>query len=132
MSRIRIADSIRLRGLHLVARAALRLASPPRAIRLVRNAAWISRPLGDLAQARAAEDVLRGSGSCLTRSVTIAARLSGSEVVIGADRWSSRSALDAHAWVELDGERLDPARGREFVFGEIARLAVSQETRGRR
>lgn len=126
MNRLSMSDAIRLRGLHLIARAALRLTSPPLALRLVGRVSWLSRPLGDLAKARAAEDALRGSGTCLTRAVTVSSRLRRSEVVIGADPWSSGSAPQAHAWVELDGERLEPARGREFVFGEIARLRVTR------
>jgi hypothetical protein len=125
MTRMALSDSIRLRGLHWVARAALRLVSPPAAIRVVRRVAWISRSLGDVAQARAAENILRGSGSCLTRSLKIAALLRGSEVVIGADPWPSRPGPHAHAWVELEGERLDPVGSGKFAFGEIARLAVS-------
>ncbi len=62
---------------------------------------------------------LRG-GSCLTRSMTVAARLAGASVVIGVPRPGNE--FQAHAWVEQDGRPLlasDP-RG-----DEIARFASS-------
>jgi hypothetical protein len=80
----------------------------------------------DLESARAADRLLR-SGSCLSRAVTIAARLQGADIVIGIDPWHSKSAeTRAHAWVELAGERLRPNEGRQFVFGEILRLGPEE------
>jgi hypothetical protein len=123
--RISLLDAARLRAVHCVARAALRFTSPARALRIVGRVASISPPLRDLPEARAAEALLARSGSCLTRAVTVASRLAGSEVVIGADPWRAGSGSPhAHAWVELGGQRLDPASGREFLFGELARLRV--------
>lgn len=63
---------------------------------------------------------LRG-GSCLTRSMTVAARLPGAAVVIGVPR--PGRDFEAHAWVEQDGVPLlatDP-RG-----AEIARFACAR------
>jgi hypothetical protein len=59
-------------------------------------------------------------GSCLSRSLAIAARLPGSTVVIGVDpRRSAR--LSAHAWVELGSEIIDGAM-RPVTEEQIARL----------
>ena len=60
---------------------------------------------------------LGGPGSCLSRSLAIAARAPGSEVVIGVTR--KESGLEAHARVEIDRRplsRTDPQGD------EIARL----------
>jgi hypothetical protein len=65
---------------------------------------------------RAAQE-LEGSGTCLTRALTISARLPGAQVVIGSDGFP-HEAFGAHAWVERDGVIIgtDPSRY------EIARL----------
>jgi hypothetical protein len=59
-------------------------------------------------EARAAAHALARTGSCLSRSLAVASRLPGAEVVIGADpRWSAK--FTAHAWVEWKDEVVDSA-----------------------
>ncbi len=103
--------------LHALARAALR-ALPPRDAKRIVDAA--ARPLGrfsSIERARRAADALDGSGTCLSRALTVASRLDGASVVIGVEPGRHVSMLHAHAWVELGGEPLrasDP-RGEELV-----------------
>jgi hypothetical protein len=113
------------RAIHLMVRAALRLTSAPRALRYVSRFARRLRPLEDLQQARRFQRALGRSGSCLSRALAVAARVPGAEVVIGVDPWGS-STTRAHAWVELDGERVDAGSIDSFGFGEMARLRVGR------
>ncbi len=102
-------------ALHVVSYVSLQLLPPQRAHALVLRAGALlpQRRSGDAVRRAAAR--LRG-GTCLSRSLTIAARAPGSEVVIGVGR---PSALNAHAWVELDGK---PLRATDPSGAEIARL----------
>jgi Transglutaminase-like superfamily len=108
-------------ALHWFVRAALRLAPPPRGLSWIDHVAARLHPLRDAEHALAMQRTLRSSGTCLSRSLTVAALLPDAEVVIGVDPWGARS-VRAHAWVEVDGTRIDPRSGDEFVFGELARL----------
>lgn len=107
-----------LRLLHVVARLALRLRSPIRAKRLIDGAGRLMSPFETPAEARRAADSLEGQGTCLSRALTVAARLPDSEVVIGVDP-STGSSLYAHAWVEFGG---CPLRQNDPGGQEIARL----------
>lgn len=110
---------IREHFLHVVARAALRALPPLDAKRVVDAAAV---PLGrypSLDRARAAAGTLDGTGTCLSRALTVAARLDGARVVIGVEPGRQISMLHAHAWVEIDGA---PLRASDPRGEEIARL----------
>jgi hypothetical protein len=123
--------SLQLRGLHWVARLALRVLPPIRAKRVVDSVARVARPLSSSADAADAQVVLRDRGTCLTRALTIAALLPGSEVVIGVNpRWQMR--LHAHAWVELNHR---PVAGTQeealgaFEEKSLARLSGAESCR---
>jgi hypothetical protein len=89
------------RLLHVVARIALLARSPLQARRIVDKVGRLLPPLS-LGEAMRIAQEIEGAGTCLTRALTVAARLPGSEVVIGADGGSKRP-FSAHAWVERDG-----------------------------
>jgi hypothetical protein len=105
--------------MHLISRMAL-LVLPPaaafRVVRLIGRRVPISRE-----DAQAYARSLR-RGTCLSRSMTVAARLPNARVVIGVNSNASRPvtfatkggrAISAHAWVDVDGEPLldDDAAG---------------------
>ncbi len=122
----------RMRALHLVARAALRLHPPLRAKEIVdRVGGWLPTLAGP-DQARSAVIALGPSGTCLSRALAVAARLPRAEVVIGVDVWTS-IAPTAHAWVEFEGSRIEtididpnsPNRAPQFSGAEIARLPAT-------
>ena len=115
-------------ALHVVARVALRVATPLRAKRIVDLAALATRrfmPLGNADSARVVASALDGHGTCLSRALTVAALLPGAEVVIGVDP-RVRRPLYAHAWVEHGGRAL---RGADVSGAEIARLANATRER---
>ena len=126
MSKLSTADALRLRGLHLLARIALRVRPPLGAKALVDQIGAKLPSLRGLHDARAGVQELFPAGSCLSRALTIAALLPGAEVVIGVD---SRCAgrLTAHAWLEIDSVRVDtdPVRRGHFP-DELARLPPGQ------
>jgi hypothetical protein len=111
-------------ALHLLAWLAVRTRAPLEAKRVVDLAGRALPPIPDADAARAVGRRLRG-GTCLSRALTIAARLPGAEVVI-AVRPGEKREVDAHAWVEL--ERV-PLNASEVVGEEIARLAPSRRRR---
>jgi hypothetical protein len=105
------------RLLHVVARLAVRASTPLRAKRIVDALGGLLPPLSVGEAMRIAQE-LEGAGTCLSRALTIAARLPRSQVVIGSDG-PTESSFAAHAWVERDGTIVSatpPARV------EIARL----------
>ena len=108
---------IETRLLHLVARLAERTQQPLRAKRLVDTLGHLLRPLDSREAMRDARK-LEGSGTCLTRALTIAARLPGSEVVIGTNGLPA-SAFSAHAWVVHNGTMISVG---EPAKHEITRL----------
>jgi hypothetical protein len=103
--------------LNVVARVALRTRTPLEAKRVVDA---IGRRLPPLStqKARRADQRLVRWGTCLSRSMAIASRLPGAEVVIGVDL-APGSGLAAHAWVERGGEVVSATHG---TLREIARL----------
>jgi hypothetical protein len=107
-------------ALHLIARAAVRWQSPLRAKRTVNAVAALLAPLSG--QPEAAEILARlWRGTCLTRSLAVAARLPGAEVVIAAG-WKAPEGAEsawAHAWVEYRGVPLKDEG--EFAGREVAR-----------
>jgi len=109
-------------GLHTAARLALLVATPLTAKRLVDGLGRRLPPYPESGAAAAAAHLLRGSGACLSRALTIAARLPRSEVVFGVDPRGS-AGLAAHAWVELEGGQVEGlVAGDVRRFEEIARL----------
>lgn len=102
--------------LHAVAKIAVRVVSPRTAERVVRRAGRALNPL-EFEEAQLLASRLRW-GSCLTRALTISARLPGSSVVIGVR--GGTLAFRAHAWVEHGGRPLRPG---DPAGTEIARFA---------
>ncbi|MGD0677648.1 MAG: lasso peptide biosynthesis B2 protein [Polyangiaceae bacterium] len=78
--------------------------------------------LGTVAEARRAARGLARYGTCLTRSLAVAARAPTADVVIAVDPRAG-SPLFAHAWVEIDGK---PIESTEVTGTVIARLAGSR------
>ncbi len=103
--------------LHVFARVAVRAATPLRAMRMVELAGGLLPPLSPLEALRVATE-LEGRGTCLSRSLAIAARLPFAEVVIGGSLAPGRP-FAAHAWVEHEGEAISATHGH---LHEIARL----------
>jgi hypothetical protein len=112
------------RTIHFVARSLLRVCSPDRALTALRS---LCSPLPALTNAGAARVLrsLAGRGSCLSRSLTVAARAPETTVAIGVD--PRRERFFAHAWVEADGRPLDASD----PAGEImVRLPASSAANG--
>ncbi len=107
-----------LHALNLAALVALAFMRPRDAHELIgRLGARLPHRL-DEAAARDAVARLKPVGTCLSRSLAIAARLPNAEVVIGV-RTEGVGAVRAHAWVELRGK---PLVDGEVVGQEMARL----------
>jgi hypothetical protein len=102
-------EAIAMHAIHGVARVALRLQSPYAARRTLDSLASWLRPFENVDEARAAGRTLARRGTCLSRSVAIAARLPGSKVVIGIDVRRSSQML-AHAWVQLGNDVVFPVK----------------------
>jgi hypothetical protein len=107
--------------LHATAWGLLRLMPPRKAFR------WTHRVASFLPSV-VAEDALEiasaldSHGTCLSRSLTLAARLHDAEVVIGVDGGTMRGqgvTFLAHAWVEVSGTPLRPS---DVIPGEIVRI----------
>jgi hypothetical protein len=64
---------------------------------------------------------LGASGTCLSRSLALAARAPSAEVVLGVHPQANGGFM-AHAWVEIDGQ---PLRGDDPAGREIARFGRS-------
>lgn len=119
--------ALRLKGLHWLARVALRLRPPLEAKAVVDRVAQHMPQLRGADDARAAVRALGPSGSCLSRAVAVAAILPGADVVIGIDVWRS-AQLAAHAWVEVDGECVDTNVDGSALPTELARLGPTFPT----
>lgn len=105
-----------LQILHGIAWIAIRIQKPLGAKRTVDFVGqWMPR-FKTVAEAKDAANSLDRQGTCLSRALTVAARLEGAEVVIGVD---ARGPVVAHAWVEVEGR---PLRPEDPSGGEIARL----------
>ena len=116
---------------HLVSRVALKVAAPQTAFRLM---SWLGRtkPL-TAAGAAAYTRRLGSSGTCLSRSISIASRLADARIAIGVmslrDRPVSGVAgglegwqvMRAHAWVELDGAPLTGHEASGTIIGHLER-----------
>ena len=82
MSRLTSGDTLRLHGLHWLARAALRAGRPLRAKALVDRVGRRFPLRGGVEVARAAVRELLPAGSCLSRALVIAATLPGAGLLI--------------------------------------------------
>ena len=92
---------------------------PP--IRAHRALCVVAAALPRLSREESARVLVRlQGGTCLTRSMTVAARLPGASVVIGVPRPGDE--FEAHAWVEQEGRPLLPS---DPMGEEIARFASS-------
>ena len=110
--------------LHVLARVAVRAATPLRAMRFVEAAGGWLPPLSTQ-QAQRVAAALEGRGTCLSRSLAIAARLPSAEVVIGGSLVPG-GPLAAHAWVERGGQAISPTHGH---LREIGRFKREPDTR---
>src|SRR5882762_6083138 len=104
--------------LNLTAFLALGVFRPRQARRLIERLASLPRSI-DEETARDAVERLKPLGTCLSRSLAIAARLPRAEVVIGVRKDEHQGDVRAHAWVELEGR---PLVDDEMVGEELARL----------
>jgi hypothetical protein len=111
-------SAIRDVSLHAVAWGLLKAYPPSRAHAILMRVGAHLRPIETADEARRVSRVIGRFGTCLSRSLAVAARLPVAEVVIGvAPR--QNAPLFAHAWVEIDGTPLDPA---EVAGSVIVRL----------
>ncbi len=107
-----------LHALNLAALVALAFMKPREVRGLMgRLGAKLHRDIDEVT-ARDAVGRLKPVGTCLSRSLAIAARLPNAEVVIGV-RKEGAGDVRAHAWVELGGK---PLVDGEVVGEELARL----------
>jgi hypothetical protein len=114
--------------LNALAYCALRVAPPIRANICVRRVARLYPMIENIEEARAMVKRLGSRGTCLSRSLAVASRCVGSEVVIGALGPGSGTAttsppqrpLQAHAWVEVGGT---PLLSDETSWRELGRLS---------
>jgi len=99
-------------ALNAAAYLSLLVAPPVKARAFLKRMSSVCPKINTLAEARKTMDRLGNRGSCLSRSLSIAIRCPGSEVVIGvvplskapeAGKRRGRRPIDAHAWVELGG-----------------------------
>jgi hypothetical protein len=118
----------RLRALHWVARAALRVRPPLQAKAVVDRLASAFPRLGGVDDARAAVRELYPAGSCLSRALAVAAALPSAEVVIGVYPPSATRVV-AHAWLEIDTVRIDTTLGDTQLPDELARLPPANQLR---
>ena len=121
MSELTASETLRLHGLHCVARVTLRVRSLLQAKELLDRMGSLLPPLRGAEAAMSAVQALFPSGSCLSRAVTIAATVPGAEVVIGINAWTG-ARIEAHAWLEIDGVRVDTRPGDAPFPDELARL----------
>ena len=99
-------------ALNLAARVLLRLCAPLTARDvLTRLGQYLPQRTTRDELVRAAAS-LSARGSCLSRSLALAATAPAADVVIGV-RPSPENGVDAHAWLEMDGQPLreDDPRG---------------------
>ncbi len=109
------------RWLHLLTRVALHVMNPRDVLALVTH---VARSLTPLPPTASSVTLLGRRGSCLSRSITLAARIPGARVAVGVKKHGyravgatrfglrGRDAISAHAWVEVDGHAL--SQGEEF------------------
>lgn len=104
--------------LHVVAWGLLRACPPARAHGILLRIGTRLRPIETAEEARLVSRRLAGHGTCLSRSLAVAARTPRADVVIGVEP-RENAPLFAHAWVEMDGVPLEPS---DVAGAVIARL----------
>ena len=113
--------------LHAAAWGLLRVLPPRRAFRWTARIAAALPTIREDEAARSIAGALDSRGTCLSRSLTVAARLRDAEVVIAVDASSlcgHGAAFAAHAWVESHGAPLRPT---DVIAGEIVRIRPTDE-----
>jgi hypothetical protein len=108
-------------ALHAVTWVALRVTTPLRAERLARALGSRLPPL-DEDRARSLLETLSPWGSCLSQSLTVAARLPGAQVAIGVD---PQGPALGHAWVEWNGAPLRPTDPRGAVIAHMGKTRAT-------
>jgi transglutaminase superfamily protein len=112
-------------ALLFVARALLRVCQPLRAHAILARIGSLLPELHTRDDVRRAWLALGRRGTCLSRSLAIAARAPTVDVVIAVTP-RQNAPLFAHAWVEMDGTAIDPS---EVVGSVIARLPRASASR---
>jgi hypothetical protein len=106
----------------VLARSLLRACSPIRAhALLLRVGSWLP-PIRSPEEARAALQAISKHGTCLSRSLAVAARAPAADVAIGVTP-NKKASIFAHAWIEVDGAPLNPG---DVVGSVIATLRGRQ------
>jgi hypothetical protein len=82
-------------------------------------------------QIQRASAALGRRGTCLSRALAVAARAPEAEVVIGVCP-PGETPFRAHAWLELQGEPLDPSDPSGAEIARLARLGSEPWATGRR
>ena len=104
-------------SLLLLARSLLHVMPPSRVLAVLRILSAKAPSLRTSEEARSHAKALRG-GSCLARSLAIAARTPTAQIAIGVEpRRGSR--LFAHAWIEMDGRPIDPSEPAGEVIAHL-------------
>lgn len=122
----------------VLARSLLRACSPIRAhALLLRVGAWLPA-IRSPDEARAALESISTHGTCLTRSLAVAARAPAADVAIGVTP-DKKASIFAHAWVEMDGMPLNAGdvsgtviatlRGRQSAQDIHARVPYASKPR---
>lgn len=109
-------------SLHAVTRILLRVCSPALTHAIVTRIGRLLPPRDQPSEIARATTRLQGRGTCLTRALTLAARIPDAEVVIGVQPRRGQRLL-AHAWLERRGAAIDPL---DVTGSEIVRLSVSR------
>jgi hypothetical protein len=102
----------------LLARGLLAAYPPARAHAILLRIGARLPPIETPAEARRASRFLARFGTCLSRSLAVAARTPTADVVIGVEPRKD-APLFAHAWLEMNGVPVDPA---DVAGTVIARL----------
>jgi hypothetical protein len=113
-----LALDVRDFSLHVVAWGLLRTCAPVRAHAILLRIGSRLAPIETLEEARRVVRRLSRHGTCLSRSLAVAARTPTADVVIGVEP-RENAPLFAHAWVEMDGVPLDHT---DVAGAVIARL----------
>lgn len=106
-------------AIHVAAWSLLRARFSPVATHtlLVRAGAWLPA-IDSPEEARLVARSLLRHGTCLSRSLALAARAPTADVVIGVTP-HGQASIRAHAWIEMNGAPIDAA---DVAGAEIARL----------
>jgi|HubBroStandDraft_2_1064218.scaffolds.fasta_scaffold547641_2 hypothetical protein len=106
-------------AIHVAAWSLLRARCSPLTTHMIlrRAGAWLP-VIESPDQARVVARSLLRHGTCLSRSLALAARAPSADVVIGVSPRQD-APLHAHAWIEMNGAPLEPT---DVAGEEIARL----------